>query len=1138
MSSFTLNPELGTAAAGDTDVSDLDSGDVALNLGSGTVSTSPTVAGLTSGDSRLILNDTSNSLTTAQAQAWTFDAIADAYVGSSGSSSALTRSSNNNAITVIPDLADINITSTIDRLADSTTYFAVVPGSGEPEAVISRREVECAIEYRNSFKSGAPLTEYTNFFRQIQGSYFAGYGAQTFFGGGFSNDSILYWVKKYFALEELTKFIDATSSFARQTWSSSTYNAIHLKFILKKYSADTTSFFRSFSDSIGLLANSKYHQLDSTQPIFDITQEGYGVPIPFTANMENKVGPTARNLMYNLSKGTTASMRRNLLNLAYYNAAETDNFKVSSKVAHACNLVNDVAFFVEFYKRTESRANLVKAKFSSYSGKLFNFIQYISNIGNRCGLNLRDIYAPINGYDKDFVKTPGSTDLAVGSLDAAAIDSQISELNNFAIADATIARDLYANTVQSDGDFSSNQFISKNIYFPGNGTWSNSYDNPTSIPADQGGTGNVDNEEDLPPVEPNLPTEASGALPDGWSRLPDGSVIDENGVVQPLYDLENSTGTSGPQTDANGSSGSVVPLSDQVGVGRTNTLRVTWYGDSSIDQTTAQEVANGTLRASDQYNGAYGALEYHSSVASTLYPGGTVLRITNTDGTPYNPSGQNPTGTYTVRDTGNFRTSNINTYNGLDFYTDSKTTYRHGTSINVTPVAIGTQVGLQYQRAYDYYSTRNPDLGYNDDGDFGGAPLIGDDETLPDVIGSDGSVNSFSSGTAPDLNVDEATADAVSPDIAEEDTISLVDKIPNVNLDGTELTSSQQRSAVNAAFEASARPYSNKQRMFPFSFKIRVEDYDGEERSIDVDFLLKKIVTDNFNPYRRIATLQANYKHTLASESSSDKSGGSDAGQTIERYINLLKTVNGRNLISSGNISAIASALGVDLTSGINGTIYNQLKSVIDQNALTSRTLAQSFETFLQLGADRLPTNLLSQITSSQGIYDSFAGQLNSLGVGSLLPTSSDIISGLNPFNYIDINIQDVIPSVSLGSLSEVANIIGEIGTSGPPTSIGGAFQLAKQIKSLICSFELPFISWPVVENLIKGNYKDFDIGKAIKDEFNKIVDRLGELFNPSKIYEAIKQNVVSYFKNLYKELFVCTEAEKQKKNGSNTPTP
>jgi hypothetical protein len=1119
--SFTLNSSEGTASASSIS---LEGGDTALTLNTGT--TQPSVGGIDAGNESLnLFTGTNNTLTTSQATSWIDDSIRRSSASSGG---AFARSPNNNSVTSIPDLADINITSKLSRLTDSTTYFTVVPAGGSPEDVISTKEVEAAITYRNSFKSGAPLTEYVNFFQTIESKYFGGTAALFYNGGQFSNDSILFWVKKYFALPELSKFRNATSSFYRQSWSSANYSQIHLKFILEKYAADTKSFFGSFSDSIGLLGNSKYHQLDSTQPIFDITQQNYGVPIPFTANMENKIGPTARNLMYNLSKLTTASMRRNLMNLAYYNAAYKQNFKVSSRVPHACNLVNDIAFFVDFAQDAEGRMNLVKTKFTSFGGRLWNFIQYISNIGNRCAVNLRDIYAPIDGYDKDFVVTPGTTDIAVNSLDQSSIDRQISEINNFAIADATIARNLYANTADANGDFIGQNFISKNIAFNSNG-WSNVYGT--------GGREEPFSNEAYGPFIGELPQvtseneEVTKTLRNSKTLEERASILDNDAAFQAkiremeakypgftkekLYAIMQGESGFNPTTQT----GSYVGLF-QVG-GQ-------WAASKGLSLSTIRNSSPAQqLEYYDQYLSTFnytGAAPLPIMQAApgwsqrlTNAPANTIIYAAGSREALANPGWRDANGAVT-------NTSLISYYYG-----------RQPTYIASTPVVQDADVPLPPIGGASSNSTiqfRTTPLQLRETDNFidpttgKEAPL----DPLVDPMAFDLSAEEteFSTYTEPQNRLTEATADALPPTTIEEEKIVLSDKVPQPSVNGTEVTSAQQNAAVSNASSASSRPYSNRQRMFPFSFLIRTEDIDGTSNYIEVDYLLKKIVSDNFNPYTRINTLASGIAASLIQ--GTQDSG--ESGQTLEDYARLLARADLKNIFSGNNADLILEQLGISPNqSGATGQLYNQLKSILNQKSLTSSNLSQGYQTFISLVSQRLPTDLMGTIGTNSAIYDQIAGELNAIS-GGVLPTTGDIFDSLNPFNYIDINIQGIIPSVSLGSFADFINIASEIGTSGPPKSISQAYNIAKEINDIVCNFQLPFIDWPIVEELIKMEFKPSEIGQAIKDEFEKIVDRLGEIFDPAKIYENIKVNVENFFKQVYKDLFTCDEKDKQNKSG------
>lgn len=1105
--------------------------------------TTPASVNLATGDPSSVslqTQETASSSTTSQLERWWSDSLERgkqaALTGSNYSSrgAGITRTPNNNAITLMPDLADINITSTVARLEDSSTYFSVLPSGDSPEAVITKKEVEAAIQYRNSFKSGAPLAEYTKFYQEIQSKYFGSGGFLNSYDS-LSNDSILYWIKKYFALPELSKFVSNTNAFLRQSWSTSTYNQIHLKFILQRYQADTRSFFHSFSDSIGLLANSKYMQADSTAPMFDVTQQNYGVPIPFTANMENKIGPTARNLMHDLSKYTTASMRRNLMGVAYYNAAYTQNFKVSSRVPHACNLVNDVAFFVEAAKEAQSRERIIKGIFSNFSGKLFTFIQYISNIGNRCALNLRDVYAPIDGYDRDFVVTPGTTDIAVDSLDNAAIDRQISEINQFALADAAIIRNLYSGTKAAGPDPDANlKFADKQLVFRGT-SWDVTYKqegnvitaSATITPpvigeafASNFQQSSVTPGVQLPPIdgatadpfapEFNVPPAEVGDIFGGVT------VVDETIVEVPLPAPEGQKfiGYSGGNRnkDTTEYTGQVVGQTGQhIDFRVFNTSTGEYQEPSSSDL--AKFYVNGKQFTEFVYAPSSGPndkprkiLRPDADYGDRDLPGGS----RNHKG--YDIPAVHNSEIYTDRVDAKVEFSTVGTYGGQLRVVDPSTPnlqyqINHASSQNRTIYPTGVEDTQQYIALTPTPPTATPP------------------------------VNQIPTATAGALNPVPTPAPTQEQFDANVSVQAAAATIPSPQVDGSSATPQQMSSAISYAAAASTRSYSNAQRAVPFSFLIRSEDVDGEEVFQEVDFLLKKITPDNFDGYKMIDTLRAGF---IASEIISGQNTGERGQSYDELKTQLLASLSQLDLrdVVGGNADLILETFGIDSNGSSDyNSISKQLKSVLTQKKLTSKHLSQGFESLLGAAANRLPTNVLSQLTTAQTVYDSFASQLNTTGGGELLPYTDDIIDFINPFSYIDINISGIIPSVSLGSLQDIVDIASNLATSGPPTSISGAIDLIKSIKNVICEFELPFISWPVIDQLIKLKFKPKDIGRAIKDEFEKFVTRITQLFDPKRIYKQIEVAVKQYFERLFKELFVCDENKRQNKSGQeNTP--
>jgi hypothetical protein len=71
----------------------------------------------------------------------------------------------------------------------------------------------------------------------------------------------------------------------------------------------------------------------------------------------------------------------------------------------------------------------------------------------------------------------------------------------------------------------------------------------------------------------------------------------------------------------------------------------------------------------------------------------------NPDGTAYDPTGKNPSGQYTVMDTGNAQL----TYKKPDIYTTTPNMYTNTGSVQVYLVSKGTQKKSQYKLAQRTY---------------------------------------------------------------------------------------------------------------------------------------------------------------------------------------------------------------------------------------------------------------------------------------------------------------------------------------------------------------------------------------------------------------------------------------------------
>jgi len=326
-----------------------------------------------------------------------------------------------NFITIAPGLADINIATTYELLSTGTNYFqTVLQPNGEVN--VTDIEVRTAIAYRDAFRQGDVVTALNNQYNNIQ--------TRTFPNTGCSFDTIAYWTQKYlYTNKELISLNSQGSTFGdkilphlnpavsnslvggflgglkAQISTFATKLGVDLGSVLgggtlAEAGIPNQSYFENFSDSIGTLANSKYLQLDSTLPIFDVTQNYYGVPIPYSASTDNKISNNTRNISYNLSLNCTALLRRNLINVAYTQPAIASNMASDATVAHGLNLINDLPTFAQLNTAVPQLVDALSNAFKV--PKVFQWIQYLCTIGNKVGVNLRDIF-PVTAQDKDFV---------------------------------------------------------------------------------------------------------------------------------------------------------------------------------------------------------------------------------------------------------------------------------------------------------------------------------------------------------------------------------------------------------------------------------------------------------------------------------------------------------------------------------------------------------------------------------------------------------------------------------------------------------------------------------------------------------------------------------------------------------------
>lgn len=341
------------------------------------------------------------------------------------------------------NLADANITGNegaITKGKDITFKSRIGQG-------VSSTDLSLAVNFRNAFKTNNASAALNKFFGTTLESSFNNWNV------GF--DDILWWVvKKNFSYKELSQYGDSgsylgnsilgniygsASNSITSLWSkanTSTSGLLNaglgaLGIGGNNYNeAGLTSFWDSASDSVGVMANSKYLQLDSTLPIFDVTQNSYGVPIPFSASTENKISQDTRNVMYDLSLKNTALMRRNLLSVAYGNLQIRGNMAADATVPHAVNLINDLPTLTKINQALIALNGALQAAIPNF--KLYGFVKFISNIGNMSGFNLRD-NRPITSSDRDFT-------VITNEARAQASANQINEVAAQAELDAAIQK--------------------------------------------------------------------------------------------------------------------------------------------------------------------------------------------------------------------------------------------------------------------------------------------------------------------------------------------------------------------------------------------------------------------------------------------------------------------------------------------------------------------------------------------------------------------------------------------------------------------------------------------------------------------------------------------------------------------------
>lgn len=348
-------------------------------------------------------------------------------------------------------------------------------------------------------------------------------------------------------------------------------------------------------------------------------------------------------------------------------------------------------------------------------------------------------------------------------------------------------------------------------------------------------------------------------------------------------------------------------------------------------------------------------------------------------------------------------------------------------------------------------------------------------------------------------------------------------------------------SGSTALANKTSSPYSNNQFIAPFNYSINVEG-----KMMSVDYLGKKIKTNNSQPYRAIVSLSAAaLPEPLVEDPFESASTNRAAKQTPSAKAALQQYNTGTKAVTnniSGRLTQVTSAVAPSITSATG--ILNGI------NQPTG-------------GAPGAITNTAPSTTASQAVANLPGFNFNKDSFGNLQGGIAGLSQALsNPTSLLgnagslaqtaakDLGFTTGLPSVSLGSLTSLFSIASDLAHSGPPTSLTGLVAIEKQVKALICNFKLPSITIPPgFPGSITDTFKDFNIGSAVSTAFNnaktqiadvgkhlkkEFEDTLSNIKNQINIVKDLKLTLPDFnsiYKSAVKELTTCDNSPNTKNN-------
>jgi hypothetical protein len=251
--------------------------------------------------------------------------------------------------TLYPELLDNNITNSLDFLKEYTSYLENIGGNSNEDLT---DKAQIVIDFYNAKKTGDTIENISTFFNNLDKNKFK----------NLNLDYVYFWVKKYHTLPDIIK---------------------------SKINLNKNSYYNEISDSIGILANITNKMSDNTGPVWDFNFTNFGIPQPYSNEMQNKLSNNTKEISYDLQRKNTSLMRNNLKGLLLQTTKldkQIQQVAADPTQSHSTNLITDFKFFQDFFSSLQSMVDNLKGSFSS---DYYEFLSYFSVINDKKGYNPR-----------------------------------------------------------------------------------------------------------------------------------------------------------------------------------------------------------------------------------------------------------------------------------------------------------------------------------------------------------------------------------------------------------------------------------------------------------------------------------------------------------------------------------------------------------------------------------------------------------------------------------------------------------------------------------------------------------------------------------------------------------------------------